>query len=30
MPITINVPYRTYEEQLREGCLQLGDHPCPR
>ena len=30
MPITIDIPYRTYERRLREGRLQLEDQPCPR
>jgi hypothetical protein len=30
MPITINIPYRTYERRLREGRLRLEGQPCPR
>jgi hypothetical protein len=30
MPITINIPYRTYEARLREGRLRLEGQPCPR
>jgi hypothetical protein len=30
MPITINIPYRIYETQLREGRLRLEGQPCPR
>jgi len=30
MPITIKLPYRTYEMMLREGRLRLENEPCPR
>jgi hypothetical protein len=30
MPISISIPYRTYEERLREGDLEIGDVPCFR
>lgn len=29
MPVSVDVPYSTYQAQLREGRLSLADSPCP-
>ncbi len=30
MPLTLELPYRTYKALLREGLLVLEGEPCPR